>query len=85
MNYYKFRAGITGISLGYAGKIAPNAQNATVGAGMLLPGHLAYVEDIVESGGVLKALISETNYVSGKFTTRAINLDDPSIRGYLKL
>jgi hypothetical protein len=79
VNYFKWRTGIEG-KLGNASEIIPNTQFARIGYGMLFSTHLSYIENIVDS----RAVISETNWVSGKFTIREISLDDPSIRGYYK-
>ena len=69
---------------GNASEIAPNAQNAIVGAFVLTNegnGHIAYIEAL--EGDLM--LISETNYVPGEYSTRSIPIDDPRIKGYLVL
>ena len=66
---------------GNASKIVPNVQNATVGVFVLTNeggGHIAYIEALEGNS----MLISESNYIYGKYSTRSLDLDYSLIKGY---
>lgn len=70
-------------SWGNAWELRPNATEIAPGEFVLLKegqGHIAYIESMV--GDIL--LISEYNYIPGKYSTRSLDIHSPDIRGYWK-
>ena len=83
--YAKYRTGHLNESWGVAKDIKPNSQTPVVGGVVLTSegkfGHAGYIENIKDD----KLLIVEANYIPDQISTRSLQLDSPSIRGYLVL
>lgn len=82
--YAKYVLGHSG-ALGVAKDIKPNTQTPVVGGIVLTSegqfGHVAVILEVSDTS----LLVTEANYIPDTISTRSIQLDDPSIRGYLVL